>query len=151
MKRNGRFSLALHALGHLAVERDRARTSAEIAAWSGTHAGFVRRVLGLLREDGLVVSEKGHAGGWRLARCAEAITLADVYAALGERLVSGEGEGPDNPPNCAIERAVGADINAALVEAEAAMRARLAQRTVADLAGAMKRTCGEDRPAETPL
>ena len=89
MKRNSRLSLALHTLSHMAGDPDRMRTSADIAEHAGTNPVVVRRVLGKLREAGLLLSEKGHAGGWRLAKPAESITLADVYLALEERLVSG--------------------------------------------------------------
>ena len=68
MKRNSRLSLALHTLSHMAGDPGRVRTSAEIADHAGTNPVVVRRVLGRLREAGLLTSEKGHAGGWRLAR-----------------------------------------------------------------------------------
>ena len=87
MKRNSRLSLALHTLSHMAVNPDRVRTSSDIAAHAGTNPVVVRRVLGKLREAGLLTSEKGHAGGWRLARQAQEISLADVYLALDERMV----------------------------------------------------------------
>ncbi|MEL6745325.1 MAG: Rrf2 family transcriptional regulator, partial [Pseudomonadota bacterium] len=73
MKRNSRLSLALHTLGHMAGQPDRVQTSAEIADHAGTNAVVVRRVLGRLREAGLLVSEKGHAGGWQLARAPSGI------------------------------------------------------------------------------
>ena len=133
MKRNGKFSLALHALGHMASDPGRPRTSAEIAEHNGTHPGFVRRVLGLLREAGLVVSEKGHAGGWRLARPAEAITLADVYAALGERFLRAEPIGADNPVTCEIEQALRGEVEVALDRAEATLVTELARTTIAAL------------------
>ena len=82
MKRNSRLSLALHTLGHMAGDPARSRTSADIADHAGTNPVVVRRVLGKLREAGLLASEKGHAGGWRLARSPQEITLADVYLAL---------------------------------------------------------------------
>ena len=74
MKRNSRLSLALHTLSHMAGEPDRVRTSADIADHAGTNPVVVRRVLGKLREAGLLSSEKGHAGGWRLAKSADSIT-----------------------------------------------------------------------------
>lgn len=133
MKRNSKFSLALHALGHMAAAPEQARTSAEIAEHTGTNAVFVRRVLGLLRTAGLVTSEKGHAGGWRLARSPQAITLADVYTVLGERFLRGEPEGEDNPPECAVEIALRGRVEAALDDAEARLVARLRETTIAEL------------------
>ena len=134
MKRNSKLSLALHALGHMASDPGRPRTSAEIAAHNETHPGFVRRVLGLLREAGLVASEKGHAGGWTLTRPADAITLADVYLALGERFLRAGPEGEDNPITCKVERALRGKVEIALDRAEATLVAELTRTTIAALA-----------------
>ncbi len=81
MKRNSRLSLALHTLSHMAVEPDRVRTSVDIADHAGTNPVVLRRVLCLLRDAGLLTSETGHAGGWRLAKSPGSISLADVYPA----------------------------------------------------------------------
>ena len=62
MKRNSRLSLALHTLGHMAGDPDKMRTSSDIADHAGTNPVVVRRVLGKLRQAGLLTSEKGHAG-----------------------------------------------------------------------------------------
>lgn len=137
MKQNSKLSLALHALGHMAVEPDRPMTSAEMSRFGTTNPVVVRRVLGLLRRAGLVSSEKGHAGGWRLARDPRAITVADVYLALGDRFMAPMIEGPENPPHCAIERALHGAVDSALAEAEAGLVDRLGGHTIADLAGAL--------------
>lgn len=104
MKRNSRLSLALHTLSHMAVDQNKIRTSADIAEHAGTNPVVVRRVLGPLREAGLLTSEKGHAGGWKLARSPKNITFADVYTALNERLVAGDGT--DYVPSCSIEHSL---------------------------------------------
>ena len=134
MKRNSKLSLALHALGHLAGEPARPLTSETIAGFCATNPVVVRRVLGQLRDAGLVRSEKGHSGGWTLARPAARITLADVYSSLGERFVSPGPAGSDLAPDCVVERTFHATIDAAMVEAEALLVSRLATRTIADLA-----------------
>ena len=58
MKRNSRLSLALHTLSHMAGDPNRVRTSADIAEHAGTNPVVVRRVLGRLREEGLLISVK---------------------------------------------------------------------------------------------
>lgn len=142
MKRDGKLSLALHALGHMA-RAEGPLTSDAIAAHNGTHAVVVRRVLGRLREAGLVASEKGHAGGWRLARAPATVTVADVYRALGERVLAPVALGA--PPGCAIEAALHRAVDRALVEAEATLLDRLAGVSVSDLAQAV-----DGSGAETP-
>ncbi len=136
MKRDGKLSLALHAMGHMAAS-EAALTSEAIASHNGTHAVVVRRVLGRLREAGLVTSEKGHAGGWRLARPAAGIAVADVYRALGERVLAPVPLGA--PPGCAIEARLHAAVDRALGEAEALLLDRLAEVSVADLAAGLAR------------
>lgn len=134
MKRNSRLSLALHTLGHMALEPDRRRTSAEIAAHAGTNPVVVRRVLGRLRDAGLLQASKGHAGGWSLARAPQGITLADVYRALDERIVA-PGTNED-PPACAVEAALLKKTSAVMEEIEARLVAQLAATTIAEICGA---------------
>lgn len=104
MKRNSRLSLALHTLSHRADDPERVRTSTEIADYAGTNPVVVRRVLGRLRAAGLLTSERGHAGGWCLARGPREITLADVYRALDERLVATDETGAAS--DCSVEHAL---------------------------------------------
>lgn len=132
MKRNSRLSLALHTLSHMAGDPDRVRTSADIAEHAGTNPVVVRRVLGKLREAGLLLSEKGHAGGWRLARPAESITLADIYLALDERLVSGPRD-TDEPSHCSVETGLQTRISEVLEEIEQSLVQRLTETAITDV------------------
>jgi len=133
MKRNSRLSLALHTLSHMAGDPERVRTSAAIAEHAGTNPVVVRRVLGRLREAGLLTSEKGHAGGWRLARKPGDITLADVYLALDERMVAG-GENADTP-ECAVERALQQRIAGVLEDIERTLVQRLTETSISEVRG----------------
>lgn len=132
MKRNSRLSLALHTLSHMTSEPNRVRTSADIAKHAGTNPVVVRRVLGKLREAGLVSSEKGHAGGWRLAKAADSITLADVYLALGERLVSGNAD-DTNESLCSVETGLQARVSKVLGEIEESLVERLRETSITDV------------------
>ena len=132
MKRNSRLALALHTLSHMAGAPDRLRTSAEIAAHAGTNPVVVRRVLGRLREAGLLLSEKGHAGGWRLARAPQEITLADVYLALDESLIA---TGDDAVPSCSVEQTLHMRVTGVMQEIEQSLIARLSEMTIAEMRG----------------
>ena len=132
MKRNSRLSLALHTLSHMASDSDRVRTSADIADHAGTNPVVVRRVLGKLREAGLLSSEKGHAGGWRLAKPANSITLADVYLALDERLVSGT-DSDAEPSLCSVETRLQTRISEVLDEVEESLVQRLRETKISDV------------------
>jgi len=131
MKRNSRLSLALHTLGHMAGDPERVRTSADIAEHAGTNPVVVRRVLGKLREAGLLTSEKGHAGGWRLARGPDQITLADVYLALDESLVATGGT--EAAPACSVEHILQRKVASVLEEIEQSLVERLAATTIAEV------------------
>jgi len=133
MKRNSRLSLALHTLSHMAGSPDRVRTSSDIAEHAGTNPVVVRRVLGKLREAGLLVSEKGHAGGWRLAHQPQDITLADVYLALDERMVA-TNESSDAPA-CSVERALHKRVSSVLEEIEENLVRRLGETSIAEVRG----------------
>lgn len=131
MKRNSRLSLALHTLGHMAGDPTQMRTSADIAEHAGTNPVVVRRVLGKLREAGLLASEKGHAGGWRLARAPEDITLADVYLALDESLVASSEQGEIS--TCSIENILQRKVASVLEDIERSLVERLAATTIAQV------------------
>lgn len=131
MKRNSRRSLALHTLGHMAGEPQRMRTSAEITEHAGTNPVVVRRVLGRLREAGLLASEKGHAGGWRLAHEPQGITLADVYLALDERLVPTSSG--DDLPSCAVEHRLQRKVTSVREEIERGLIERLSKTTLSEV------------------
>ena len=133
MKRNSKLSLALHALGHMAADPGRPLTSSEIAEHNRTNPVVVRRVLGLLREAGLVTSERGHRGGWLLAHPAEQITLADVYLALGDRFFRAAPEGEENPPGCQVEQALQGKVDRALDASEAVLVEELSRSTIAEI------------------
>ncbi|MEM8654259.1 MAG: Rrf2 family transcriptional regulator [Pseudomonadota bacterium] len=132
MKRNSRLSLALHTLGHMAGDPQRMRTSADIADHVGTNPVVVRRVLGKLREAGLLRSEKGHSGGWRLAKSAADISLADVYLALDERLVSGGSEDSD-PSRCSVEVGLQVRVAEVLEDIEAQLVKRLGETSIVEV------------------
>ena len=133
MKRNSRLSLALHTLGHMARDPDEIQTSADIAGHAGTNPVVVRRVLGKLRNAGLLTAEKGHAGGWRLARQPDQISLADVYLALDESLVATAGK--EETPSCSVEHVLHRKVSSVLQDVERDLIARLSETSIAEIRG----------------
>jgi Rrf2 family protein len=132
MKRDGKFSIALHILAHLAEAGERPTISEELAAHLRTNPVVVRRSLAGLREAGIVASVKGHGGGWTLARPATAISLGEVYAALGERGDLVVAREPD-AHGCLIAATVDRALDDFYAEAEALLVRRLAAISLADL------------------
>lgn len=131
MRRDGRLSGVLHVLLHMA-EHDGPVTSGVLAKAMGSNPVVVRRIMAGLREEGYVRSEKGHGGGWVLARDLAGITLRDVYEALGRPTLFAMGHRTDQP-GCLVEQAVNAALDTALRDAEALLIARLGDITLAHL------------------
>lgn len=132
MRSDSRLSRMLHALIHM----DRlqgAATSELLAGMLNTNPVVVRRTMAGLRDQGLVRSEKGHGGGWVLARPLDGISLLDIYRALGEPHLFAIGLSADNP-DCLVEQAVNQSLGDALAEARSALLTRLGQVTLGDLA-----------------
>lgn len=131
MRRDSRLSGVLHVLLHMA-EHEGAVTSEVLAKAMGTNPVVVRRVMAGLREQGYVRSGKGHGGGWTLARDLAAITLRDIYDALGQPTLLAMGNRTESP-GCLVEQAVNAALDTAFRDAEALLLARLGDVTLATL------------------
>ena len=138
MKRDSRLSLALHLLLHMdGVE---AITSESLARSGQTHPVVMRRTMAGLREAGIVHSEKGHGGGWTLARPLEKVTLADVYAALGTPALFALSNRTESP-GCLVEQVVNERLGAALSEAEQLLLRRFGELSLAEIGKEVQRRC----------
>jgi Rrf2 family protein len=136
MHTNSRFAVAIHVLALAKVAQGVATqlavTSEQMAESVNTNPVVIRRILGTLREAGLVVSQPGPGGGWRLTRPPAEISLRDVYRAIGcEPLFSL----PRREPNaeCTVGKGLPKVLETCFREAEAALEERLAQVTLADV------------------
>lgn len=131
MRRDSRLSRLLHLLLHMARSEE-PLTSEVLANLLNTNQVVVRRILAGLRDHGHVHSEKGHGGGWLLARPLQNISLLDVHRALGDTSVYAIELAKDNP-TCLLEQAAHGALRDALAEAEQVLQTRLAGITLADL------------------
>lgn len=123
MKRDSRLSIVLHGLLHMKA-MGRPMTSAELAVCMDTNPVVVRRTMAGLRERGLVNSEKGHGGGWTIARPLGEISLLDIHESLGEPDVIGFSN-KEESPGCLIEQAVNRELDATMEEMRAVYIARM--------------------------
>lgn len=134
--------MALHCLLHLVGREAEAPpvSAADLAEFQGVSSSFAAKLFTRLEKAGLVVSGEGVRGGYRLARRpAEISVLAVADAAEGTKplfrcrdvrqrcVLYG-----DDPPDFATAGVCG--IHAVMLEAEQAMRAHLANVTLADIA-----------------
>ena len=83
MKLSRASSYAVHALAYLAESRSGKLTSAEeIATAKGLPVMFLRKCLHSLQQTGILRSQKGPTGGYRLARPPAAVTLLEIVEAV---------------------------------------------------------------------
>ncbi|MBS9721532.1 Rrf2 family transcriptional regulator [Tianweitania sp. BSSL-BM11] len=131
MKRDSRLSGILHVLLHMA-EQDGPVTSEMLATAMQTNPVVIRRIMGGLRDQGYVSSEKGHGGGWTLTCDLNAITLRDIYDAIGAPTLLAMSNRTE-APGCLVEQAVNAALVQAFNDAEALLLTRLGEVTLAQL------------------
>src|SRR5262245_43216804 len=82
----------LRCLIHLGrVAEGQSLTIPEVAAAEGLSQPYVAKLLGVMRQGGLIESVRGRTGGYRLARPASEIRLGAVMRVLGEPLFDGDG------------------------------------------------------------
>jgi len=87
---------AVRALSYLVIEgAGEVHQAREIAAALGLPAQYLTKVLRRLAETGLITSQRGRAGGFRLERAADTISLLEVVlpfepALTGLRCVLGQ-------------------------------------------------------------
>lgn len=96
MRVSAKSDYALRALIEIAARADGAAISAEeLGRRQDIPHGFLQAILADLRRAGIVVSQRGQAGGWRMARGPETVTVADVIRAVDGPLVSVYGLRPE--------------------------------------------------------
>ena len=96
MRVSAKSDYALRALIELAGRADGAAVSAEeIGRRQDIPHGFLQAILADLRRAGLVISQRGQSGGWRMARDPDSVTVADVIRAVDGPLVSVYGLRPE--------------------------------------------------------
>ena len=132
MSANSRMTVAVHILSYLVFasrKRTHPVTSEEIAKSVRTNPVVIRRLLGRLRSGGLVHSRRGANAGWRLARAPNAISLLDIYNAVGDDPVFGLHPSPPNP-RCPIGRGLPSTLRKVYGTLEDELRRQLARTSV---------------------
>ncbi|MDQ0791585.1 Rrf2 family transcriptional regulator [Streptomyces sp. B1I3] len=95
MRISARADYAVRAALQLAASRDAGPLKAEaIADAQDIPHKFLESILNDMRRGGLVLSQRGGNGGYRLSKPAESITIADVIRTVDGPLVSVRGVRP---------------------------------------------------------
>jgi Rrf2 family protein len=92
---SARVDYALRAASELAAA-DGPRTVEQLSAEQRIPNKYLESILGELRRGGLLRSQRGPDGGYRLARPAGEISIADVIRSLDGELANVRGSRPEN-------------------------------------------------------
>lgn len=129
MRVSARVDYALRAMAELAAAAPDLRTAEQLSSAQGIPPKFLESILAQLRSGGLVASQRGAVGGYRLARPAEQISIADVIRELEGPIATVRGARPDE-----LEYAgAAAGLRDIWLELRTQMRGVLEQTTLADL------------------
>lgn len=94
MRLSARVDYALRALAELAAAEG-PRTVEQLSVAQQVPAKYLESILGELRRGGLLRSQRGPDGGYRLARSSAEISIADVIRALDGELANVRGSRPE--------------------------------------------------------
>ena len=95
MRLSARVDYALRAVCELAAA-NAPRTVEQLSAAQNIPNKYLESILGELRRGGLLRSQRGPDGGYRLARLASEISIADVIRALDGELAHVRGSRPEH-------------------------------------------------------
>jgi Rrf2 family protein len=131
MRISAKADYAVRAVAELAAADGEKPVKAErIATAQGIPLNFLENILGELRHAGVVRSHRGAEGGFRLARPAEEVTVADVIRAVEGPLASVRG----GPPEDANYNGAASSLPQVWIAVRANLRRVMERVTVADIA-----------------
>ena len=136
MRVSAKVDYALRAMAELGAGPAEPIASERIAAAQSIPPKFLENILLELRRGGLVASQRGAVGGYRLARPAEEITIADVIRAVEGPLASVRGARPED----ASYQGAAVALRDVWIDLRTAMRGVLEQTTIADLVSRARQT-----------
>ena len=126
---SAKVDYAVRALCTLADADGRPVTAEALAKSQGLPAKFLESILNDMRRAGLLLSQRGAEGGYRLSRQAEAITVADVIRPLDGPLAEVRGLRPE----AANYEGSAEHLQEVWVAVRASLRAVLERVTIADI------------------
>jgi Rrf2 family protein len=127
-----KFSVALHILTMISESKD-ILSSQALATSVGTNASYIRKVIVLLKNAGLIQSQQGKTG-YQLSKSPKDITLLNIYFATQE--VSHISLFPvhqNSNPDCPVGKHIQAAVSPLFASAEAQLEKELAQQTLEDV------------------
>lgn len=133
-----RFSSAIHTL-ILIAESAEPLTSEQIAGSVGTNASYIRKITGLLKKKEIIESHRG-ISGFILTPKSEELTLLQIYRAVNDTEPVHLFDLHQNPNDqCVVGRHIKPVLTGMFAEMEDAFASALANKTLADCIGAVRK------------
>jgi Rrf2 family protein len=133
MSISSRFTVGLHILALIDLNKDGVSSSEFLARSVNTNPTLIRKIMGMLKKAGLIQVQPGIAGA-KLAKDPSHITLLDVYRAVDvvqEKELFSVHENPH--PDCPVGRNIQDSIAPVLSAAQLAMEKVLGYVTIKDI------------------
>jgi Rrf2 family protein len=135
---SSKLSVGIHTMTIFALKPGEPLTSELIACSVNTNPVVIRRLLGTLREAGMVESRIGVGGGWSLLLDPEQITLLDILRAVEpQNEIFGMHRSEPNP-ECPCGQHIQSVLSDVYSKVEEGMTRHLAGITIACIAGKIK-------------
>ncbi|MEW9701590.1 Rrf2 family transcriptional regulator [Paenibacillus sp. SI8] len=129
-KFSSRFTIGVHILSLIDMEKGEHCTSEFIAGSINVNPVIVRKVSGMLKKAGLLHVRQG-VGGATLAKQPDAITLLDIYRAVEVAEETDLFQFHEQPnPNCPVGSNIQSVLQLKLQQAQAALEQELAHVTL---------------------
>jgi DNA-binding IscR family transcriptional regulator len=133
MSISSRFSVGIHILALIDLNKDGISSSEYLAGSVNTNPAVIRKIMGMLKKAGLVEVHPGIAGA-KLAKDLSEITLLDVYKAVNvvkENELFSVHEEPN--PACTVGRNIQDTIGPLFTSAQLALENTLRNVTLEDV------------------
>lgn len=133
MSISSRFTVGVHILALIDLNKDGVSSSEFLAGSVNTNPTLIRKIMGMLKKAGLIQVQPGIAGA-KLAKDPSHITLLDVYRAVDvvqEKELFSVHENPH--PDCPVGRNIQDSISPVLTAAQLAMEKVLGNVTIMDI------------------
>ena len=127
-----KFSVALHILTMISESKDTLSSQA-LAESVGTNASYIRKVIALLKNAGLIQSHQGKTG-YQLSKSPKEVTLLEIYFSTQEvNHISLFPVHQNSNPDCPVGKHIQTAISPLFASAEAQLDKELAQQTLEDV------------------
>lgn len=127
-----KFSVALHILTMISESKETLSSQA-LATSVGTNASYIRKVIALLKNAGLISSQQGKTG-YQLNKTAKEITLLEInYATQEIKHISLFPVHQNSNPDCPVGKHIQGAVSPLFARAESQLEKELSNQTLEDV------------------